>query len=191
MATPELHTILITLLCLSQLFSCWLLLLLWRKLSRLPGLTQAQPLAAGIQLPQMQVNTLDGAATLPDQTQALVLLYLSPKCPKCRGLLPQIERLAGQIRQYGEAAGIRLQLVSCEPRWRLRRFLAETALPAHLLLLTRRQYLRLNPSWQSPMYQLIAAGGELQHAGLCGDEQWQLFCEQIASLATEQGIQAA
>lgn len=191
MVITELHTILITLLCLSQLFSCWLLLLLWRKLSRLTGLTQQEPLAAGAQLPLIQAKTLDGSTTLPDPTHAVVLLFLSPKCPKCRGFLPQINTLASQIRQHGDDAGLRLHLVSAEPLWRLRRFLASTGLTAHLLLLTRRQYLRLNPAWQSPMYQLIAANGELQHTGLCGDEQWQLLCEQIANLSSGQGTQAA
>ncbi|MQA18768.1 MauE/DoxX family redox-associated membrane protein [Rugamonas rivuli] len=116
---------------------------------------------------------------LPGVEQAVALLFLSSRCPSCRGKLPEI---AGLLAPAVEA-GLKIRLVSAEPAWRLRRFLAGDALRAITVRVGGRRYARLNPAMQAPYYLFIGPSGDLQAAGLIGDDDWLSLRAQLEEVA--------
>lgn len=141
----------------------------------------AQPLPVGEAVAAVMGKMLsDGAPVmLPGVEQAAALLFLSSRCPSCRGKLPEIARLLAPAT----AAGLKIHLVSTEPAWRLRRFLPDEALCRITVVVSARRYARLNPMMFAPYYLFIDASGALQAAGLIGDDDWLSLNAQMDEVA--------
>jgi hypothetical protein len=141
----------------------------------------ARPLPVGAALAAVRGRQLAGAggwAEAPRAGQPAVLLFLSSKCAKCRGKLAELAALA----PLAARAGVALWLVSSEPRWRLRRFLAGSGLDGAALCVGGKAYRRLNPLLASPAYLFVDAHGALQAGGPIGDEDWLSFAAQMREL---------
>ncbi len=140
----------------------------------------AQPLPVGEAVAAVMGKMLsDGAPVmLPGVEQAVALLFLSSRCPSCRGKLPEIARLLAPAT----AAGLKIHLVSAEPAWRLRRFLPDE-LRRVTVVVSARRYARLNPMMFAPYYLFIDASGALQAAGLIGDDDWLSLNAQMDEVA--------
>ncbi|MDO8047443.1 MULTISPECIES: hypothetical protein [unclassified Janthinobacterium] len=124
---------------------------------------QARPLAGG---PRFQ----PGAAG-----QAAVLLFLASRCPKCGEKLAGIERLL----PLAQEAGLALWLLSEEPARRLRAFLPGDSLRSATARLALRDYRRVNPLMSSPSYVFVNYQGQVEAAGLIGDEDWLALVGQL------------
>lgn len=148
---------------------------------RLRTARAGQPLPVGGPVAAVMGRMLnDGAPImLPGVEQAVALLFLSSRCPTCRGKLAEIARLLAPARE----AGLKIHLVSAEPVWRLRRFLADEALRGVTVVLSARRYARLNPAMYAPYYLFIDAAGDLQAAGLIGDDDWLSLRAQMDEVA--------
>lgn len=112
---------------------------------------------------------------LPDG-QACAVLFLSSKCDKCRARLPEVASLL----PGAAAAGLALRIASLDPAFRVRRFLAGTPLAATVYQLRTEDYKSLNPLLASPAYLFVNHEGDIEAAGLIGDENWQSLAEQLA-----------
>lgn len=104
------------------------------------------------------------------------LLFLASGCPKCRGKLPELERMLPAALR----AGLEVWLVSHEPAWRLRRFLGGRFPLPRVLRLDRRDYRLLNPTGASPAYLFVGPDGVLEARGFIGDENWLALGAQLA-----------
>ncbi|NZA25408.1 hypothetical protein H0E84_03355 [Luteimonas sp. SJ-92] len=134
-------------------------------------------LPVGERLPTVRAQALvtgDDVSIAPAE-EAIVLLFLFSKCPKCGDTLPEIDRLLHSSRGFG----LGMWLVSEEPAWRLKRFLRGTDVASITLRVSRKDYKALNPTWASPSYLFVNHLGEVEAAGNIGDENWLSFCSQI------------
>jgi thiol-disulfide isomerase/thioredoxin len=111
--------------------------------------------------------------------QAAVLLFLSSGCPKCRGTLPELQRLLPAIR----GAGISLWLVPADSRHDIAPLLEGSALLAHVLDLEPAVRERLNPRRAAPFYLFIDHQLVAVASGHIGDDDWNSFVEQMNELA--------
>lgn len=136
-----------------------------------------QALQAGEALRPVAARLLsDGSKTsIAGQGQAAVLLFLSTKCPKCSGKLRELESLVPAARN----SGLALWIVSEEPAWRLRRFLAPHHLAAHAARVGLNDYKAINPTLASPSYLFVSHEGVIDAAGFLGDENWLSLREQL------------
>lgn len=134
-------------------------------------------------IPAVSGRTLIGRMRthLPADGMPTVLLFLSSTCPKCRQKLPEIASFLPHL----DDAGLRLWLVSREPRWRLRRFLRDSALAPHALCVNMSHFKALNPTLSSPFYLFVDERGRLQAGGMIGDENWQGFRQQMQEFDSE------
>lgn len=141
----------------------------------------ATMLRPGEQLPDVGATMLAGGAKvrLGAPGQALALLFLSSRCPKCRDKLAGIGALAGAA---GEA-GLAWWIVSEESRWRLRSLLRGSALAANTLRVGQGDYRRLNPTRASPAYLFVNHEGRIEAVGLVGDGQWRELERQLTGEA--------
>ena len=135
------------------------------------------PLEPGQPLPDVQARPLDGGARFqPGATgQAAVLLFLASRCPKCEEKLAGIERMLPLARD----AGLALWLLSEEPARRLRAFLPGKQLRAATARLALRDYRRVNPLMSSPSYVFVNYQGQVEAAGLIGDDDWLALVGQL------------
>jgi hypothetical protein len=146
----------------------------------------AQAVAApgpGERAPRVEARRLgarERGPLLPD-AQACALLFLSSKCDKCRDRLPEVASLL----PGAAAAGLALRIASLEPAFRLHRFLAGTPLGAAVWQLRQDDYKRLNPRLTSPAYLFVNHEGDIEAAGLIGDENWQSLVDQLAHAGAE------
>lgn len=122
---------------------------------------------------------------LPQDKQPAVWLFLSSQCPKCHDTLPLLEPLLPLC----ESAQVSIQLITMESRKQMQRFLANSSLLQHCLLLKRKDYLRLNPSLTSPGYLFINHDGLIEAEGMIGDANWLSFEQQLAT-AIDTGVEA-
>jgi thiol-disulfide isomerase/thioredoxin len=168
-------------LTLCTLLNLSLSLKLLRKIKEISESTKnLVPIPPGTEIPQITARTL-----LSNQEQelllseyAIVLLFLSTKCPKCKEKLPEIEKIAMRAEQ----AGVRLWLVSNEPQWRVRRFLRNTTLASFAVFLKEENYREINSKLMSPYYLFIDHARLLQAEGMIGDDNWCAFLTQIEEL---------
>eukprot|EP01031_Cornospumella_fuschlensis_P019599 gene19599-24015_t len=72
-----------------------------------------------------------------------------------------------------------MRLVSREPAWRLRRFLAVSPLAAVAARVSTKGYKALNPTMTSPYYLFLDEDARLQAGGIIGDENWTSFRAQL------------
>jgi hypothetical protein len=140
--------------------------------------------APGDQLPQMAARRLGSLARQPlaPDGQAHALLFLSSRCDKCRAHLPELAAMLPSAL----SAGLAMRIVSIEPGFRLRRFLAGTPLAAAAYRVRLADYKKLNPRLASPAYLFVNHEGIVEAAGLVGDDNWQSLCAQLAPAAAEQ-----
>lgn len=113
--------------------------------------------------------------------RATVFVFLSSRCPDCRGKIPQIVRLLPAMRR----ADVMLLAVAMDSERRTRKFLGHTPLFEHVLLLAKEDRLRLNPFSATPLYLFVDDHGHAKASDNIGDENWQAFVEQMDELATE------
>ena len=107
---------------------------------------------------------------------AKVLLFLSSKCDKCKGKLPELDELS----QYSLDAGVFLQILTHEPKRAIRGFLQGTALADSTLLIDEQTTNMLNPQGASPYYLFVSQDNVIQAQGFIGDENWLAFSGQIS-----------
>jgi len=138
------------------------------------------PGEAAPQLSARHMETRNRAPLLP-QGQACALLFLSTRCDKCRGRLPEVTALL----PAAAAAGLALRIPSVEPAFRMRRFLRGTQLAGAVWQLRLADYKRLNPRLASPAYLFVNHEGGIEAAGLIGDENWLSLVEQLAQSEAE------
>ncbi|MGH8051864.1 MAG: peroxiredoxin family protein, partial [Arenimonas sp.] len=124
--------------------------------------------------------------TVSGTGQAIVLVFLSSTCPKCREKLPEMERLLPLL----QVAGVNMWLVSQESKWRLKHFLKETSLSAIATRVHKHDYKVLNPTQTSPYYLFIDHTGCLEAGGLIGDDNWLSFCAQMDEMEIAVGAAA-
>lgn len=175
--------LLLLLLSLSVLLNLQLTIKMYLRVKELPGFySLAIAPQAGDQLPELQGKNLQTGVFQPvwHQNSATVLLFLSSRCPKCQQKLAALDQLNLLLNN----SGVEMRLLSAEPGWRFKRFLANTSLAIQTLKMPGRDYLQLNPHQQSPAYLFIDQQGELQAAGLIDDENWLAFIEQLQDVAT-------
>jgi thiol-disulfide isomerase/thioredoxin len=170
-------------LTLCTLLNLSLSLKLLRKIKQISENTKnLSPIPLGTEIPQITARTLlskqNQDLLLPEY--AIVLLFLSTKCPKCKEKLPEIEKIA----MCAEQAGVQLWLVSNEPQWRVRRFLGNTALAPLAVFLKEENYREINSKLMSPYYLFIDHARLLQAEGMIGDDNWCAFLTQIEELAS-------
>ena len=170
-------------LTLCTLLNLSLSLKLLRKIKQISESTKnSSPIPPGTEIPQITARTLLSKQKqdllLPEY--AIVLLFLSTKCPKCKEKLQEIEKIA----MCAEQAGVRLWLVSNEPQWRVRRFLGNTALAPFAVFLKEENYREINRKLMSPYYRFIDHARLLQAEGMIGDDNWCAFLTQIEELAS-------
>jgi len=141
-------------------------------------------LPEGERIPSVPARGLQGGATLAldGEGQPSVLLFLSSTCPKCRAKLPEIATLL----PLAQEAGVDLRLVSREPAWRLRRFLAGTPLAAVAARVSTKGYQALNPTMTSPYYVFLDEQARVQAGGIIGDENWSSFQAQLEEQLLQQ-----
>ena len=141
-------------------------------------------LPEGERIPPVAARSLrDRAALALDaEGQPSVLLFLSSTCPKCRAKLPEISALL----PLAQEAGVSLRLVSREPAWRLRRFLAGTPLAAVAARVSTKGYKALNPTMTSPYYVFLDQDARLQAGGIIGDDNWASFQDQLHGMAGDE-----
>lgn len=134
-------------------------------------------LVPGEPLPAVQARPLDGSPPFQPGAagQATVLLFLASRCPKCREKLAGVEQLMPLARE----AGLALWLLSEEPPRRLRAFLPSENLRAATARLALRDYRRVNPLMSSPSYVFVNYQGQVEAAGLIGDEDWLALVGQL------------
>lgn len=173
--------LLLLLLSLSVLLNLQLTLKMYLRVKELPGFySQASTPQPGDQLQLLQGKNLHTgvAEEIWQQQSATVLLFLSSRCPKCQ------QKLAGlnQLQLLSQHSGVQIRLLSSEPGWRFKRFLAATSLAAQTLKMSGRDYLQLNPLQQSPAYLFVDQQGQIQAAGLIDDDNWLAFVAQLQDI---------
>ena len=118
-------------------------------------------------------ETLTGAAS--------VLVFLSSGCGDCKKKVPELVQLLPAMR----AAGVRLHVIAMEAEAKVRRFLADTPLLDHVLVLDRDIRIRLNPRNASPFYIFVDDQCVARASHFIGDENWQAFVSQMQEVASE------
>lgn len=113
--------------------------------------------------------------------QATALLFLSSRCPQCKEKLSEIEALVPLLK----GAGLTLFLVTNEPKRHFVKFLKNSSLLEHALLIDKTSYKNVNPTMSTPYYLFVNHLTELQAGGVLGDEDWQSFIQQMDEIRTE------
>ncbi len=139
---------------------------------------------AGDPAPPMLSRRLGTRSRQPllPEGQACALLFLSSRCDKCRAHLPEVAAML----PAATAAGLEMRIVSIEPWFRLRRFLAGTPLAAAAHQVVTEDYKRLNPRFASPAYMFVDHQGVIEATGLIGDDNWLQLRAQLAHSGTEE-----
>jgi hypothetical protein len=133
------------------------------------------------QISSRRLGTRSRQPLLPE-SQACALLFLSSKCDKCRAHLPEVAAML----PAAAAAGLEMRIVSIEPGFRLRHFLAGAPLAAAVHQLRTEDYKRLNPRFASPAYMFVNHQAAIEATGLIGDDNWRQLCTQLAHSGTEE-----
>ena len=142
-----------------------------------------EPLLPGTLIGEFEGQGLEDHSKISSTVidSALVLLFLSAKCDKCKSKLPQIE---GLIRS-ANGSGVLLRLLTNEPTRRFKKFLSSSELIKSSLSVDDATYDALNPQGASPYYLFVDDERVIQAAGFIGDENWLSFCEQIQMTQVE------
>jgi peroxiredoxin len=136
-----------------------------------------EALTSGEKVPDVKCQLLTTGETVyvSSNQRAIVALFLSSACPKCREKLPEIEKLLPPLKM----AGVSMWFLSKEPKWRLRNFLKASSVFQITALVSKQDYKTLNPNLTSPYYLFIDHNGYLETSGLIGDENWESFVSQM------------
>ncbi|MEW6372119.1 MAG: hypothetical protein AB1584_14380 [Pseudomonadota bacterium] len=179
----QLLLLILAILAFGLAFNLYLSLSVLRRTRMERDMTAEPAPMPGERAPQVQARHMDTRRRAPllPQGQACALVFLSTRCDKCRGRLPEVAAML----PGAAAAGLALRIPSVEPAFRLRRFLGGTALPGAVWQLRTKDYKRLNPRLASPAYMFINHEGLIEAAGLIGDENWQSLVEQLAQADME------
>jgi thiol-disulfide isomerase/thioredoxin len=155
-----------------------------RAVRRLAAALPPSFLQAGEPVPAVNGTPLSGGvpSAVCGDGAPTALLFLSSGCPKCRAELPDI----AQLLPLAQRAGLQMRIVSMEPAWRLRRFLATTGLHQCAVRVRRQDYLALNPVMATPGYMFVDQDGQLEAMGMIGDDNWDSLCQQLAALQADE-----
>lgn len=117
---------------------------------------------------------------------ASVLVFLSSGCGDCRRKVPELAQLLPAMRE----SGVRLHVVAMEAKERVRRFLGDTPLFEHVLMLDADSRRRLNPRSASPFYIFVDDQRVARASHFIGDENWQVFAGQMREVIGEETDEA-
>jgi hypothetical protein len=107
--------------------------------------------------------------------QAVVLVFLSPVCEKCRGWIPELQKMSPSARRQG----VSFWVVGVESPRRFSKLLKGSELFDNLLVLDTVTRRRLNPQNAAPFYLFVDDRGIAQASNLVGDENWSFFADQL------------
>lgn len=113
--------------------------------------------------------------------QAAVFVFLSPECSECRVRVQEIAEMYTSIR----CAGIALWVVGSHSKKRLAKFLKETPLLEHVLLVSTATRRRLNPRNAAPFYLFVDHQRTVLASNFIGDDNWLSFVEQMREAELE------
>lgn len=166
-------------LMLVVLLNLWMTfrIILTVKYLRLGNDTQEQ-LPLGAILPDFTATKLSDNSitqTTDYRDYAKVWIFLSSACDKCKGKLPQLDRL----RPHTHDAGVYMNILSEESPRLINGFLADTRLQGNTLLIDESTRKAMNPQGASPYYMFVDNQSILQAQGFIGDENWSIFVSQL------------
>jgi hypothetical protein len=115
--------------------------------------------------------------------QAAVLVFLAAGCTKCLTKLPELQ----QINHSMQRLGMPLWIVGVDSARGIARHLKSSELLPNLLVLDPATRRSLNPHNASPFYVFIDHEGAAQARSLIGDENWQIFVEQLNEDQPQEG----
>lgn len=135
-------------------------------------------------IPHFSGVMIAGRRTLSSEAlagRATVLVFMSSRCGDCRKKVPEIEQLLPAIGK----AGIMLLLVAMDTEATMKKFLGDTLLFEHVLVLDKEQRKRLNPLSATPFYVFVDDQGFAKASNYIGDENWEAFVDQMQALVRE------
>ncbi len=147
-------------------------------LKSLPVEQQNHFLQAGESLPHFVGMALEDKSEVLSEhfvQQPMVMVFVSPGCPKCKSKLPEIKQVLPAMQQEG----VQFCLVGMGRRWQVKRFLKDTGLLHSALTIKSEHRKALNPNSASPFYLFVDENHVLQASGLLGDENWVSFIQQM------------
>jgi hypothetical protein len=156
------------------------------RLARQMKVLQRQSsVALGSPLPYFEGRRLadDLLVAFPPGTGPLALLFLSPKCPGCRAVLPELEK----IRDAAQRSGLALWIVGMESRHNMQEMLRGSALFEHCLAVEASVRDKLNPAQGTPFYLFADDQGNALSSNFIGDADWRSFIAQM----TQEDVAAA
>jgi hypothetical protein len=107
--------------------------------------------------------------------QAAVIVFLSSGCHKCLARIPELR----EINPAMQRAGIPLWIIGVDSTRRVARRLKGSDLLQNYLIVDPPTRRGLNPSNAAPFYIFVDHQGIAQARSFIGDENWQLFVEQL------------
>lgn len=107
--------------------------------------------------------------------RALVLVFLSPGCPTCRGRISELL----QILPGASSAGVAMWIVPADDVHDISSLVGETPLVDHVLTLDAATRRLLNPRSAAPLYLFIDDRMIARASSYLGDEDWRTFVRQM------------
>lgn len=115
--------------------------------------------------------------------QAAVFVFLSAGCPKCMSRLPELREVSRAMRRIG----VPLWIIGIDSTRLVARHLRGSELLQNFLVVDPPTRRGLNPNNAAPFYIFVDHQGIAKDRSFIGDENWQLFVEQLNEdqMATE------
>lgn len=113
--------------------------------------------------------------------QAVVLVFLSAGCPKCREKAVELLEILPAVR----SAGVALWIIGADAAHDIVQVLGTSPLLDHVLVLDAAMRQRLNPRGGAPLYIFIDDQSVVQASGFVGDEDWLSFVGQMREIADQ------
>lgn len=140
-----------------------------------------QSLSIGTITPNFSANRLTTNTNITSNEYAdyaKVWLFLSTACNKCKGKLPELEKVLSATND----SGVIIRILTNESERRMRFFLNSTVLQDIALIIDTITYSLINPLGASPYYMFVDTQNVLQAEGMIGDENWLGFVGQLTEL---------
>jgi len=111
--------------------------------------------------------------------QAVVLVFLSAGCPKCREKAAELLEILPAIR----SSGVALWIIGADAAHDISQVLGKSPLLDHAVVLDPATRQRLNPRGAAPFYIFIDDQAVVQASSFVGDEDWRSFVGQMREIA--------
>lgn len=158
-----------------------------RVRSGLAPATTALSLPVGKEMPPFEGRLLADGAQLKSidfAGKALVLVFMSSACSKCKTTIPELCGILPAMRR----AGVTLWISSQDSINEIAELLEDSPLLAHLMVLDTAAHKRLNPLGAVPQYIFVDDEMIVQASSYVGDEDWQSFVQQMRDIDAEEMI---